>query len=231
MPARNPVLPAVLKEQSAGTIFAARPVMLPRDDPHQQQPHPRHGMTGVVHRNIAAMAKVRAEAERRRTFPDRLADAITRFAGTMGFVCLHILLFGTWIVANVWRVPGVPRFDPELVKLAMVASVEAIFLSTFILISQNRMAALADRRAELDLQISLLTEHELTRLIELTDAIAARLGVERKPPGLDETKRDIQPEAVVQEIEETERVVQGSNRTPITSPPLSTNDQAPMINQ
>lgn len=165
----------------------------------------RPGMTAVVHRNIAAMAKVRVEAERRRSFQDKLADTITRFAGSMWFVYLHALVFGGWIVVNVWQVPGVPRFDADFVKLAMAASVEAIFLSTFILISQNRMTALADRRAELDLQISLLTEHELTRLIELTDAIAARLGVEARPPDLDETKRDIQPEAVVREIENSEK--------------------------
>ena len=168
-------------------------------------PQPRAGMTGVVHRNIEAMARVRAEADSRRTRQERIADAITRFAGTMWFVYIHALVYGTWILVNVRQFPGVPRFDPEFVKLAMAASVEAIFLSTFILISQNRMAAIAERRAELDLQISLLTEHELTRLIELTDAIAAKLGVEAKPHGLDETKRDIQPEAVFQEIEKTEQ--------------------------
>jgi uncharacterized membrane protein len=171
---------------------------------------PSPGMAGVVHRNIEAMAKVRAEADRRRTFQDRLADAITRFAGTMWFVYLHAAVFGGWIVVNAWQVPGVPQFDADFVKLATFASVEAIFLSTFILISQNRMTALADRRAELDLQISLLTEHELTRLIELTDAIAAKLGVEAKPPDIEETKRDVQPEAVVREIENTERAV-GAN--------------------
>jgi uncharacterized membrane protein len=59
----------------------------------------------------------------------------------------------------------------------MVASVEAIFLSTFILISQNRMAAAADKRADLDLQINLLAEHEVTKLIALVSSIADRTGV------------------------------------------------------
>ena len=71
-------------------------------------------------------------------------------------------LFGFWIVANLDWVPGVPAWDPSFVVLAMAASVEAIFLSTFVLISQNRMAA--DKRADLDLQVSLLAEHEVTRL-------------------------------------------------------------------
>ena len=79
----------------------------------------------------------------------------------MRFVYLHIVLFGFWIIVNLSLVPGMPEFDPSLVILAMVASVEAIFLSTFILITQNRMSAAAEKRAELDLQISLLAEHEV----------------------------------------------------------------------
>jgi uncharacterized membrane protein len=171
-----------------------------RDDGLSATPAPsppsQPGMTGVVHRNIAAMAQVRAEADRRRSGQERVADAITRFAGSMRFVYIHALLYGGWIAVNLGLLPAVKRFDPTFVALAMVASVEALFLSTFILISQNRAMALSNRQAELDLQISLLTEHELTRLIELTDAIAARLGVETKPPDLEETKADVQPEAV-----------------------------------
>jgi uncharacterized membrane protein len=178
-------------------------------------PPAQPGMTGVVHRNIAAMAQVRAEADRRRTAQERIADAITRFAGSMRFVYIHALLYGGWIVINLGWIPGVKRFDPTFVALAMVASVEAIFLSTFILISQNRAMAMSNRQAELDLQISLLTEHELTRLIELTDAIAAKLGIDVKPADLEETKADVKPEAVVREIERTE----------MTNAPPMPNDQ------
>ena len=74
-------------------------------------------------------------------------------------------------------------FDPfPFVMLAMIASVEAIFLSTFVLISRNRQARLAERRAELDLQISLLAEHEITRLVERLEAVAEHLGVEQGAP-------------------------------------------------
>ena len=165
---------------------------------------PRPGMTRLVHRNIAAMAAVRAEAERNRPRQERAADAITRFAGSMGFVYLHAVLVTAWIAINLGWVPIIKPFDPTMVVLAMAASVEALFLSTFVLISQNRAMAMANRQAELDLQISLLTEHELTRLIELTDAIAAKLGVEARPPDLEETKTHVKPEAVVREIERTE---------------------------
>ena len=75
-------------------------------------------------------------------------------------------------------VPRIPQFDASFVTLAMMASVEDIFLSTFILITQNRMASVADKRAELDLQISLLAEHEVTRLVTLVSAMAERIRYE-----------------------------------------------------
>ena len=84
----------------------------------------------------------------------------------------------------------------------MVASVEAIFLSTFILITQNRMAAQAQKRADLDLQISLLAEHEITRLIILTGAIAEHLGIKPvQDPELEELAQDVAPEQVLDTME------------------------------
>ena len=159
----------------------------------------------VVERNISALLDRRREENRAKTFQDRLADRITRFAGSMTFVYLHLVIFGLWILINVGWIPIIPRFDPSLVILAMEASVEAIFLSTFVLITQNRMAALADKRADLDLQVSLLAEHEITRLITLVRAIAARMNIEAShDPELSELSRDVQPERVLDKIEETE---------------------------
>jgi uncharacterized membrane protein len=91
------------------------------------------------------------------------------------------------------------------VVLAMWASVEAIFLSTFVLISQNRMQAAADKRADLDLQISLLAEHEITKLATLVAAVADHIGVSTEiDEELDEITRDVAPEAVLDEIEEAQ---------------------------
>ena len=130
-----------------------------------------------------------------------LADAITRFTGSMPFVYFHLLLFGGWIIANLPGVP-LPHFDPTFVALAIVASVEAIFLSTFILITQNRMTAQAEKRADLDLQISLLAEHEITRLLALTMAIAAHLGLDTgHDPELAELAQDVAPEQVLDTLE------------------------------
>src|SRR4051812_14742163 len=124
----------------------------------------------------------------------------------MMFVYLHAALFGGWIVVNLGWIPGVPKFDPTFVVLAMVASVEAIFLSTFILITQNRMMAAADKRADLNLQISLLAEHEVTRLIQMTTHISERLGIDLAgDPELSELSQDVRPEQVLAAIERQER--------------------------
>jgi len=161
------------------------------------------GLTPVLERNIRAMFERREKEEKRATFEERIAQRITDFTGSMRFVYLHLAVFGFWIVANLGWIPGVPAWDPSFVVLAMVASVEAIFLSTFVLISQNRISAAADKRADLDLQINLLAEHEITRLVHLVSAISDHLGLKsHEHPELEEIKRDVAPEAVLDEIEE-----------------------------
>ena len=163
------------------------------------------GLSPVLERNIRALQERRRREETEATAEARIADAITRFTGSMRFVYLHLALFGFWIGANLGWVPGVPRWDPSFVVLAMIASVEAIFLSTFVLISQNRMAAAADKRADLDLQVSLLAEHEVTKLATLVAAMAERMGVQTEADAeLDEITQDVAPEAVLDEIEATE---------------------------
>jgi uncharacterized membrane protein len=171
------------------------------DSPTYQPPQPS-GLTPVLERNIEALFKRRKREEQASSVQERAADAITRFTGSMRFVYLHVLIFGLWIVANLHWIPGIPAWDESFVVLAMVASVEAIFLSTFVLITQNRMAAAADQRADLDLQISLLAEHEITKLAAVVSDLAAKLGVENQSDReLQEVKQNIKPEAVLDRIE------------------------------
>jgi uncharacterized membrane protein len=160
-------------------------------------------LAGALQRNIQALERRRRDEAAAAPLEQRVAAAITDFTGSMLFVYIHLALYGLWIVANLGWV-GVKPWDPSFVVLAMVASVEAIFLSTFVLITQNRMAAAADKRAELDLQISLLSEHEVTRIVSMVSAIAARLGIEH-PEEIEELKRDVAPEAVLDAIDSTER--------------------------
>jgi uncharacterized membrane protein len=186
----------------------------PEFDP-QTGPRDRE-LAGVVHRNIHALMAVRKGFEATKSFQDRTADTITRFVGSMPFVYIHAVWFGGWLLLNSGHVPGVTPFDPfPFVMLAMIASVEAIFLSTFVLISQNRMAVLADKRADLDLQINLLAEHEITRLIAIADAIAERVGAKAVPAeAIAELKRDVDPELVLRTIETLENVDKEQTRDP-----------------
>lgn len=169
------------------------------------RPKPDSDMAQVVERNIRALLERRRNEEKREGWQQRAADAITCFTGSMKFVYIHLVVYGLWIIINLGWIPFISRFDPTFVVLAMVASVEAIFLSTFVLISQNRMAALADKRSDLDLQISLLAEHEVTHLLQLVTAMAGKMGVEESQnPELKELTRDVQPEKVLDTMEESE---------------------------
>jgi len=163
------------------------------------------GMTDTLARNIERLADRRRRERRQASLSDRVADRITGFTGSMTFVVLHLLFFGGWIAINLGWLPIIAPFDPTFVVLAMEASVEAIFLSTFVLISQNRMAAMADQRADLDLHISLLTEHELSRLATLVGRIARRLEVETGGTDLDEIEVDVQPDRVLDAIKGEEQ--------------------------
>ena len=160
------------------------------------------GMNAALRRNIRLLDQRREAEEARATRGERLAGAITRFTGSMGFVYLHLLVFGAWAVVNLFPIPGVPQFDRTLVYLATLASVEGIFLTTFVLISQNRMMAAADRRSDLDLHVDLLAEHELTRLIALVGRIGEQLGVEPEEDSeFGEISKDIEPTKVLDELE------------------------------
>ncbi len=163
------------------------------------------GLSSVLERNIETLNERRQREEAEASLQDKLAQAVTRFTGSMLFVYIHLAIFGFWIIANLGWIPGVPKWDESFVVLAMWASVEAIFLSTFVLISQNRMQAAADKRADLDLQISLLAEHEITKLATLVSAIAEHIGVQTEvDEELGEIQQNVAPEAVLDKIEATE---------------------------
>jgi uncharacterized membrane protein len=174
---------------------------------------PETQLAGVVERNISALLERRRREDARRSAQDRCSDAISAFAGSMQFVYVHLALLAAYISINAGWTP-LPPFDPTFFLLSTVASVEAIFLSTFVLITQNRMAASAEKRAELDLQISLLAEHEITRAIKLLAEIGARVGVqEARNPELEELKRDVAPETVLDQLDRSAR---DASRRPIS---------------
>ncbi|MBP2549207.1 putative membrane protein [Neorhizobium galegae] len=166
--------------------------------PHQQP----MTLSSRLDRNIAALLERRTQEEARSSRQDKAAGALTRFAGSMTFVYLHAFVFGMWILVNVGLLSLIPAFDPSLVILAMVASVEAIFISTFVMISQNRMAKADDKRADLNLQISLLAEHEATQILSIVAAIAEKLGVPvEQSAEIRDLQKDVTPEEVLDTLE------------------------------
>jgi uncharacterized membrane protein len=155
----------------------------------------------VVDKNIRTMLELHRTEEREKSLQDRAADALTAFSGSMLFVYLHTIWFGGWIFLNMgWL--GITPFDPfPFGLLTLIVSLEAIFLSTFVLISQNRAGAVADKRADLDLQIDLLGEHEITRLLVMVASIVDHLGIETAGPSeLGELERDVTPKELLDEI-------------------------------
>src|SRR5690349_23358351 len=159
-------------------------------------------LSKVIERNIRTIIHLRTKAADERSLQSRLADVITSFSGRMIFAYVHIVWFVLWILLNTGRF-GLPVFDPfPYGLLTMIVSLEAIFLSTFVLISQNRQSAEAERRSDLDLQMDLLTEHELTRALLMLDSIQDKLGIENDTdPELAELEKEIKPEDVLAEIE------------------------------
>ena len=166
-------------------------------------------LQSIVERNIKTLFELRADLERSKDRKDRLADWVTAWSGSISFVFLHVFWFAGWIIVNLGWSP-VRVFDPyPFSLLTMIVSLEAIFLATFVLISQNRQAEVDSQRNDLDLQIDLLAEYELTRVLTLVDAIADHLGLKiANDPELDELKRDVMPEAVVKEMQQRKQAMQ-----------------------
>lgn len=159
----------------------------------------------ILERNIEALLEREQRRARKQSTQERIAAAVTRFTGSLYFVYIHLAVVLFWTAVNAGLTP-LEKFDPTFVLLATIASVEAIFLTSFVLITQNRMQADADRRADLDLQVSLLTEHELTRLISLVRELAEHSGLDSsRDDDLDEIQRDVEPERVLDTLEQKKR--------------------------
>jgi len=131
---------------------------------------------GSVRRNVRTVAALEEATSNERTTLDRLSDLISRFAGGPWFVIVHVLWFASWIAFSAWSSHA---FDPwPYSLLTFLVSIEAIFLSSFILIAQNHFEKIAERRAHLDLQINLLAEEEMTKVLQSLDLIGKRLGID-----------------------------------------------------
>jgi uncharacterized membrane protein len=165
-------------------------------------------LTHAIERYIRTIIHMRMKAASERSREERAADSITAFSGRMLFIYINAAFFAGWFLLNTGRF-GLRPFDPyPYGLLTMIVSLEAIFLSTFVLISQNRMSEQAEHRADLDLHIDLLTEYELTRVLQMLDAIHDKLGIaEGQDDELVELEKETDPEQVLAEIERLQRAL------------------------
>jgi len=129
--------------------------------------------------NIAAIAKLEEEALDRRSRTERESDAVVKFIGSPKFLLLHVILILVWSTANLGLIPHVKAFDPfPFGILALFVASESVFLTIFVLISQNRMARQAERRSHLDLQVGMLAEQELTMMLQMLQKLCQHTGVD-----------------------------------------------------
>lgn len=162
----------------------------------------RERTSPILERNIRALAELAAEQQRPKSGGDRFAMAISRFAGSMRFVYFHAIVFGLWAAVDLGWIPGIHRVDPQLIGLNTVATIEAIFLATFVLIAQNRMSVNEETRNNLDVHVSLLTEQETTQILRLVTAMSEKIGLtEANDPEIKQLLRKVEAQEMIEQIE------------------------------
>ena len=149
---------------------------------------PPHAAVNPTQYNIDAIAKLELDALNRRTPTERVSDVITKVVGNVGFLLAELVLISGWTLANLHIIPGVKAFDPfPFGVLALVVSSQSVFLTVFVLISQSRMARQSQRRSHLDLQVGMLSEQELTTILQMMQKLCQHMGV-----NVDSSKQEVQ---------------------------------------
>jgi uncharacterized membrane protein len=155
----------------------------------------------VTNANISAITAMEKAALDSRTVGERLGDAIARQAGRSWFIALHAGVFITWIVVNSRWCNADPFDAYPYPFLTFVVSLEAIFLSLFILMSQSRGAKQAEDRARLDLQINLLSEQESTKMLQMLQRLCEHHGlIEAADPDVEKLKMETKPDELLKEL-------------------------------
>lgn len=135
---------------------------------------------------------IKAKARARRTNMEKLADDVTSIFGSGSFLTINILVFAVWIFVNSGLIAGLPVFDPfPFVLLTTIVSLEAIILSIFVLIAQNRTSKVDDLREEIHLQLNIISEREITKLIKMMAMLLEKQGTDLS--GDPELKKMLKP--------------------------------------
>jgi uncharacterized membrane protein len=159
----------------------------------------RRTRRSMAHTQAFRAIKARHSGERSRM--EILATWLTEFASSTGFFVFHVIGFTSWVVWNL-GILGLPQFDPfPFGLLTMIVSLEAIFLSIFVLMTQGRESAIAELREELTLQVNLRIEEEVTKTLHLVAGLYTRLGYTiGEDPELRQMLRPLDPELIEKEV-------------------------------
>jgi len=173
------------------------------------------GISNVIQKNIRKIIQVRLKSAREKSRQDRIATGMTSFSGSMLFFYIHVAWFCIWFLLNTGHL-GITPFDPYPYGfLTVVVSLEAIFLATFVLISQNLMSKEAERLTDLGLQTGLLTEHELTRVLQMLRVIQNKIGITNDEDS-DLADADLEKETKLEDVlAEIERLQSRSESFPL----------------
>lgn len=146
---------------------------------------------------------LKARADSKRTRAEKIADIVTKASGTFSFLALNVIVFIVWILINVGHIPSIPQFDPFPFQfLTMAVSLEAIILSILVLISQNRAGKIDDLREEIHLQVNLIAEKEITKVIGILIKMAAAQGIDlTKDKELEQMLKPIQEDKIEKSLE------------------------------
>jgi uncharacterized membrane protein len=182
--------------------------MTAKERPHSDY-RSRRNVDDLTRENVQAMRRLDQLSVAKRTLADRVAEFVARFCGSIHFVWIHAVWFVGWLLWN--ALPWLPHFDPyPFTFLTLCVSLEAIFLSSFILISQNYEMRISERRSHLDLQINLLSEQENTKMLQLLDRMAKKMGLyEEDDPEIQVLEQATRPETLARQIEEALRAQAG----------------------
>lgn len=191
--------------------------------------HKPRSVDDLTERNVQTIVQLEEAARENRTASDHVVDAVSRFCGSIAFVWAHAAVFGLWIIVNVAPIFKAWRFDPfPFFFLSFIVALEAIFLSTFILISQNRQQQLSERRNHLNLQISLLAEHENTKMLQMLNQIAQAVGADiNDEPDVRILEEATRPDRLLEQIDQSIEEVEKSKRAALDGTRDGTRDGTP----
>lgn len=159
-------------------------------------------LADIVHKNIKTMLQLRQQAEQRRGYRYIIANQITQYVGSFAFTMIQISFLILWISINSSWMPVQWRFDQfPYALLSTILTVEAILIAIFILMNQNHLKDLAQKSEDLNVQISLLTEHEVTQIISMVEKIYDHLNIIGSNKDISDLKLEMSPEKVLQVIE------------------------------